>query len=326
MRRPSVSIIFRALNEEKWFADALQACQDQSLCGPDVEIILVDSGSTDGTLEIARRFGCKIVRIKKEDFSFGRSLNYGCRAASGDYLVFISAHCVPSEETWLENLIAPLKAGIADYVYGRQLGHDVSRFSEHQIFAQYFPETSKLPQDGYFINNANSAMLKSVWQDNPFDEDVTGLEDMVLAQELQKRGRRIGYVAEAPVLHIHEESFNQTWTRYYREALTLHQIMPDMHFHFGDFLRFFAIGVFHDAVKARKAGKFLPKFGEIFLFRFMQYWGTYRGHNQKRALSRVKKDLYYYPKSSPARSPEPIYAEPPLGGTRNLKNQPSETK
>ncbi len=113
MRQPRVSIIFGALNEEKWFVDALRACQDQSFNGPDVEIVLVDSGSTDGTLEIADRFGCKIVSIKQEEFSFGRSLNYGCKAAPGDYLVFTLVHCVPSEETWLENLIASLEAGYA---------------------------------------------------------------------------------------------------------------------------------------------------------------------------------------------------------------------
>ena len=163
MRNSTVSVIFRALNEEKWFAEALRSCQNQVLSGHDVEIILVDSGSTDGTLEIARSFGCKIVHIKKEDFTFGRSLNYGCRAASGDYLIFISAHCVPSHTSWLQNLIAPLEDGTAEYVYGRQLGHEVSRFSEHQIFAQYFPQIDKLPQDDDFINNANSAILASVW-------------------------------------------------------------------------------------------------------------------------------------------------------------------
>ncbi|MEO9971926.1 MAG: glycosyltransferase family 2 protein [Hyphomonadaceae bacterium] len=291
----TVSIIFRALNEEKWFADALRACQDQVLPDKDVEIILVDSGSTDRTLEIAQSFGCKIVHIKKEDFTFGRSLNYGCQSASGDYLVFISAHCVPSHTNWLKNLIAPLENGTVDYVYGRQVGHDVSRFSEHQIFAQYFPQADKLPQDGHFINNANSAILASVWADEPFNETVTGLEDMMLAKELSSQGKRIGYVADAPVVHIHEESFRQIRARYYREALTLRRIMPDMHFHFGDFLRYFIAGVLHDSAEALKMKVFLRKFGEVFMFRLMQYWGTFRGHNEQRALSRAEKERYYYP-------------------------------
>lgn len=326
MSRPVISIIFRALNEEKWFADALQACQSQVIEDHDVEIVLVDSGSTDRTLDIAREYGCRIVHIKKADFTFGRSLNYGCEAAAGEYLVFISAHCIPAHDNWLQNLVAPLASGVAEYVYGRQLGHDVSRFSEHQIFAQYFPEVDKLPQDSYFINNANSAILKSVWEQEPFDEEVTGLEDMVLAKALRAQGKQIGYVADAPVVHIHEESFSQTRTRYYREALTLRQMMPDMHFHFGDFLRFFTIGLLHDSAEALKTKRFMSKFGEIFCFRLMQYWGTYRGHNQQRAISRAQKERYYYPKPSKDASVDPVYSERGSSQKTRLKAQASKTK
>ncbi len=298
LQSSTVSIVFRALNEEKWFAQALDACQRQELDGADLEIVLVDSGSTDGTLAIAERYGCRIVHIKKSDFTFGRSLNYGCEAATGDVLVFISAHCVPTHSQWLRNLIAPLKDGRADYVYGRQVGHAVSRFSEHQIFAQYFPTHDKLPQDNFFANNANSAIRKHVWAAHRFDEVVTGLEDMVLAKEIQASGGTIGYIADAPVTHIHEESFSQTRRRYYREALTLRSIMPEVHFHFGDFLRFFSAAIFHDVGEALRQRCLIAKVGEIVSFRAMQYWGTYRGHNEHRALSRAQKESYYYPQAA----------------------------
>lgn len=298
-----VSIIFRALNEEKWFTDALEACRALQTDELDVEIILVDSGSTDATLDIAQRFGCRIVHIKKADFTFGRSLNYGCEAASGDYLVFISAHCIPAHKNWLTNLIAPLQDGTADYAYGRQIGHDVSRFSEHQIFAQYFPAYDKLPQDDGFINNANSAIRRSVWEKHKFDEAVTGLEDMVLGQQVRNDGGQIGYVADAPVVHIHEETFSQTRRRYYREALTLRQIMPDMHFHLGDLVRYLFVAWLNDTSVALQKRRLIRSLPEIFMFRLMQYWGTYRGHNEHKALSRAQKERYYYPKAErrPAR-------------------------
>ncbi|WP_425410209.1 glycosyltransferase [Hyphococcus sp.] len=291
-----VSIVFRALNEEKWFADALEACRRQELDGTSVEIILVDSGSTDRTIEIAESYGCRVVHIKKSDFTFGRSLNYGCEAATGDYLVFISAHCIPAHEKWLENLIAPLKKDEADYVYGRQIGHDVTRFSEHQIFAQYFPEHDKLPQDDFFANNANSAISKSLWEKYKFDEAVTGLEDMVLAKAIQKDGGRIGYVSDAPVYHIHEESLSQTRRRYFREALTLREIMPEVQFQLGDFFRYYFAAVLHDLSEALNKKRFISKSPEIVMFRLMQYWGAYRGHNEHRILSREQKESYYYPK------------------------------
>lgn len=295
MTNPRVSIIFRALNEEKWFDHALSACAEQRFPDDEIEVILVDSGSTDQTIAIAERHGCAIVHIKKSDFTFGRSLNYGCAAATGEFLVFISAHCIPANPDWLARLIAPLRTGAVDYVYGRQIGNEKSRFSERQIFAQYFPAADMIPQDGFFINNANAAIRKDAWAKYEFDEAVTGLEDMVLGKAIVNDGGKIGYVADATVTHIHEESFRQTRRRYYREALTLREIMPQVHFRFGDFLRYFFAGVFHDFSVALGEKTFWSTAPEIVAFRLMQFWGAYRGHNEHRTLSREDKERYYYP-------------------------------
>lgn len=294
--RASISIVIRSLNEEKWLGAALDACHRQKLDNADVEVVLVDSGSTDRTVEIARSAGCRVVHIKKADFTFGRSLNYGCEAATGDHLVFISAHCIPTHERWLANLVAPLIKGEADYVYGKQVGHEVTRFSEHQIFAQYFPDADKIPQADFFCNNANAALRKSAWAAHHFDETVTGLEDMVLAKALMKEGYKIGYVADASVYHIHEENLSQVRRRYYREALTLREIMPEVHFHFGDFVRYFIAGVLHDFAEALEQRRFMQEAAGVIAFRFMQYWGVYLGHNEHRVLSQAQKESYYYPR------------------------------
>jgi glycosyltransferase involved in cell wall biosynthesis len=294
---PRVSIIFRSLNEEKWFSKALAACHAQQCGGFDVEIILVDSGSTDRTLEIAADNAVRVLHIKKSDFTFGRSLNIGCEAATGDFLVFISAHCIPAHDRWLNNLVTPLRDNAADYVYGKQVGHDVTRYSERQVFAQYFGAANKIPQSELFCNNANAAIAKALWSKYRFDEAVTGLEDLVLAKELIKHGGRLGYVADAPVIHIHEESYSQILRRYYREALTLREIFPEVHFHFGDFLRYFSAGILHDFSEALEDKKLFGRMLEIIAFRFVQYWGAYRGHNEHRVLSRAQKEQYYYPRA-----------------------------
>jgi glycosyltransferase involved in cell wall biosynthesis len=306
--RERASIVFRSLNEEKWLGEALAACHRQTAGDLDVELILVDSGSTDRTVEIAEAAGCRIVHIKKADFTFGRSLNYGCEAATGDFLVFISAHCIPAHERWLANLLAPLRRDKADYAYGRQIGHALTRFSEHQVFAQYFPAVDKIPQEDFFANNANAAIRKSQWARRRFDEAVTGLEDMVLAKAIVKDGGRIGYVADAPVIHIHEETYAQIRRRYFREALTLREIMPEVHFNFGDFLRYFCAGVFHDFSVALEQKRFWTASPDIFMYRLMQYWGAYRGHNDHRVLSRAQKESYYYPRANKT-SGEPAKSE-----------------
>lgn len=298
-----VSVVVRALNEEKWLSQALKACGSQNLNeGRELELVLVDSGSTDGTLGIAREHGCRIVHISKEEFTFGRSLNIGCEAATGDILVFVSAHCIPKDNDWLETLIRPLEAGLCNYAYGRQVGHEVSRFSEREVFAHYFGEASQLPQQGFFCNNANSAILAETWRRFRFDETVTGLEDMVLAKTIVNAGGRIGYVAEAAVIHIHEETLRQTRRRYYREALTMRTIMPEVHFHFWDMVKCVSAGVSHDMGVALREKALLKEAVGIVGFRFNQYWGTYRGHNEHRALSRAQKVSYYYPQSPKRRA------------------------
>ena len=233
MSTADISIVFRALNEEKFFEQALMACRDQKLDNLTMEIVLVDSGSTDRTLEIAEKYDCKIVHIPKSKFSFGRSLNWGCEASTGDYLIFISAHCIPTHDRWLENLVKPLVDGKAAYTYGKQIGNDYNKFSEKQLFAKYFPDYDRIPQEeGFFVNNANSAVLTSAWEKFKFDEEVTGLEDMVLGKQLVGIGEKIAYVSDAPVYHIHEENMRQVRHRYYREALTLREVLPEVHMSF----------------------------------------------------------------------------------------------
>lgn len=295
------SVVIRTYNEGRWLPEVLEAVARQDVEGLDVEVVIVDSGSTDDTRAIAERFGCRIVHIRKEDFTFGRSLNVGCDAAVGRNLVFISGHCIPVGDQWLKALIAPLDDGTADYVYGRQEGHsEITKFSEHQLFEKYFPVLSALPQEGFFCNNANSALPKEIWRAYPFDEEVTGLEDMVLAKQLVGDGRKIGYVAESSVIHIHDEPWSKIKIRYEREAIALQQIMPEVHIRFRDFVRYVMAGIFHDWGEALQQRVFFRQFGPIVLFRFNQFWGSYRGNNDHHRMSQERKERYFYPRLSRA--------------------------
>lgn len=128
-----VSIVIRTLNEARHLPAVFEAIQHQRLPDVKVEVVLVDSGSTDGTVEIASDNGARITTIDKSEFTFGRSLNRGCDAAEGEILVFISGHCVPVGTDWLAELIKPIRDGVAAYTYGRQVGNGESKFSECQL-------------------------------------------------------------------------------------------------------------------------------------------------------------------------------------------------
>ena len=114
-----VSIIIRTLNEERYLDEILVAIESQNVNNFSYEVVIVDSGSTDNTLKIAKSHNARITYIQKQDFTFGRSLNVGCDYAHGEYLVFISGHCIPANKDWLQSLIDPLIQKKCDYTYGR---------------------------------------------------------------------------------------------------------------------------------------------------------------------------------------------------------------
>ena len=294
-----VSVVIRTYDESRYLGELLQGLKDQQSDELRQEVIVVDSGSTDGTLDIADSHGARLVHIAKSEFSFGRSLNRGCAAASGEYLVFVSGHCIPASRHWLADLVAPLRSGQVTLTYGRQIGGPESKFSECQHFAKFFPATSRIPQDGFFCNNANAAVQRSAWEQFRFDEEITGLEDLHLARRLTAAGHRIGYVAEAAVYHHHHESWGTVRRRFERESIALQHIIPEIQMTFLDFLSYFTSAVWLDVralLRERAAPPRLRRLPEIVLFRLMQFWGSYRGNHEHRQLSQRRKEAYFYPR------------------------------
>jgi len=299
----TVSIIVRTLNESVHLPQLLDVLSQQEGLDETLDLIVVDSGSSDGTVQLAYAAGARVLRISPEQFSFGRSLNLGCEEAHGDVLVFVSAHCIPQSSTWVRDLIAPIRAGFAVYSYGRQVGGDQSRYSERQIFNKYFPVEAAIPQDGFFCNNANAALMAAVWRENKFDESLTGLEDLHLAKRLVDAEMKIAYVAEATVLHLHDENWRQISRRFEREALALQKIMPEVQLSLYDVARYFLSAVALDLTAARAEGRAWLLLREILLYRFMQFSGAFSGNHLHRQLSRKQKELYYYPKGAVRRTP-----------------------
>jgi rhamnosyltransferase len=291
-----VSIVIRTYNEERYLPEVLLAVSEQTVPADQREVILVDSGSKDRTLEIAKHYGCRIVHIKQSEFSFGRSLNVGCEAARGRYLVFISGHCVPTQNTWLANLLAPLEAKAAGISFGRQEGGPETKFSEHQLFAKYFPAGDLPPPTEFFCNNANAAVRHDLWDRIRFDETLTGLEDMHFARRAVGEGEKVRYVPISIVYHYHHESWQKVKIRYEREAIALQRIMPEVQVHATDALRYFVAGVFGDWARAISQKRFLKSALEIICFRFCQYHGTWKGNHIHRQLSRKSKEKYFYPR------------------------------
>jgi glycosyltransferase involved in cell wall biosynthesis len=296
MRKPACSIIIRAYNEEKHIRRLLQGITGQTI--KDVQIILVDSGSTDGTLAATQGYPVEEVKILPENFTFGRSLNMGIASALSDIVIMASAHVYPVYPDWLEQLIAPFEDPKVGLSYGKQRGTDHSHFSEQQVFKHWYPEISDLQQASPFCNNANAAIRRSVWELHHYDETLPGLEDLEWGKWIQGEGFRIAYVAEAEIIHVHAETQHGIYNRYRREGMAFKRIYPHERFGKLDLLRLF----YHNAVDDLKAARLQKtlryNFWRIIQFRWAQFYGTYHGYRQSGPLTWALRQTFYYPRAT----------------------------
>jgi len=288
------SIVIRAYNEEKYLGRLLEGIAHQTV--RDSEVILVDSGSTDSTVEIASRFGAEVIHINPDEFTFGRSLNLGIQAASHPIVVIASAHVFPVYPDWLESLLGPFSDLKVALTYGKQRGGEATKFSEHQIFAQWYPRHSDPRQAHPFCNNANAAIRRDIWEQHPYDETLTGLEDLAWANWALHEGYAIAYVAEAEIIHVHHETPRGIYNRYRREAMAFKRIFPDEHFGRWDLVRLVTGHIFNDLWHAAQSGNLTGNFLSIFWFRWAQFWGTYRGYRRPGPLTWQLRQTFYYPR------------------------------
>ena len=305
--KPVCSLIIRCYNEEKHIGRLLSGIMAQTV--KNTEIIVVDSGSTDATLSIASRYPVKIISIKQGDFSFGYSLNVGCAAAAGDFLVIVSAHVYPVHSDWLERLLGPFENDKVALVYGMQRGNEQTNFSEHQVYARWFPDHSDGHQSHPFCNNANAAIRRCLWERFPYDETLTGLEDLAWAKKVMGAGFHIAYEAHADVIHVHNESPRAISNRYRREAIALKNIFPHESFYFWHFIKMYVQNVLSDCFHAVQRGVLWGNMANIFVFRLMQFWGTYRGFAPHGLLTRQLKQKFYYPNELSRKKYPPIPPE-----------------
>ena len=290
-----ISIIIRTLNEEKYLEELIKAIKKQIISDYQIEIVVVDSGSTDNTLNIAQKYDARIIFIEKKYFSFGRSLNIGCLHAKGNILVFISGHCIPTNNLWLSKLIKPILNGF-EYSYGKQIGRDTTLFSENQVFLKQYPNKSKVPQKNFFCNNANAALSRKIWNKYKFNENISGCEDMELAKRYFTDGGMVAYVSNASVYHIHNEDWISIRRRYERESVALQIIMPEIQLNFFDSFHYFLVGILKDFRAALRQKVFLRNCYKILRYRYEQYRGSYIGNHISRKISEGKKIEYFYPR------------------------------
>jgi len=216
---PAVSVILRTRNEARALPSTIAAIRGQSFV-PSPELIVVDSGSMDGTLEVARRLGVdRLIDVSGEPFSYGRSLNRGTAVAGGEVVVLLSAHARPVHDRWLAQLLRPLEDPKVAGVYGAQHPWPDAWPPVALDYRQCYgdvPLLHRVPEQVFF-SNANAAVRRGLWRAVPFDEDLPACEDQQWARSAVAHGWTIAYQPDAAVYHSHNEGPRQLCRRRARE-------------------------------------------------------------------------------------------------------------
>jgi rhamnosyltransferase len=218
-----ISAIIPTLNASRNFPDCIQNLNTQTY--PPLEIIVIDSSSTDLTQQLALEKGCQLEVIPRAEFDHGGTRNKAASLARGDIAVFMTQDAVPDDQFFLERLIAPLLDGRASASYARQLpkanAFPPERFARLQNYPDHFEVRSleDVPRLGvkayYFSNVASAVLLKDFWEVGGFPEGVILSEDFTLAARLLHAGKRVAYAADARVRHSHNYSLAQQFRRYF---------------------------------------------------------------------------------------------------------------
>lgn len=192
----SASVIVRAKDRARSIERTLRAVRDQSV---PAELVVVDSGSTDGTLEIARRYADLVIEVRPEEFSYGGALNRGARAASGDVHFALSAHSLPLSSTWIEDSLGYYDR--PDVAGTNAAKHAPTGEPLRGVYFQTPLDVVRHPWWGF--SNHGSSWRADVWRQLPFREDLPATEDKEWTWRVLARGWTIAYAPELGVSDDH---------------------------------------------------------------------------------------------------------------------------
>jgi rhamnosyltransferase len=209
-----VTVAIPVRNGAGLLGEVLQAVEAQRL-DRDVELLVADSGSTDGSQGIARRHGAEVIDVPPAEFSHGGTRNLLLQRSSGSHVAFITQDAVPADERWLARLLEGFE--VADdvaLVFGRYVARPGAKLMVRRELNEWFgslpAEVRGVPEpadpDGprrLFFTDVNGCVARAAWERVPFRQ-VAYAEDQRLARDMLNAGYAKVYRPEAAVIHSHE--------------------------------------------------------------------------------------------------------------------------
>ena len=202
-----IGVVIRTLNESELIGRCLDTLARQRTPHR-LDILVVDSGSTDSTVQLAEAHGARVMHLDAGDFDYSKALNAGIEATDGELAISLSAHAIPLDNGWIEAMAAPFADPRVAGVTCRQVPWPDAPWREVQRLGHTFGETGRAFEradgDEVLFSNAASCVRRSVWRERPFT--LPAVEDLDWARRVTEAGWIVIYEPAAAVYHSHRES------------------------------------------------------------------------------------------------------------------------
>ncbi|MBM4395524.1 MAG: glycosyltransferase family 2 protein [Deltaproteobacteria bacterium] len=208
------TVIIRTRNSEPTIGRVMAGLYSQDFKAFDV--LVVDSGSRDRTLEIVARHPHRLIRIRPEEYIPGAVLNRAATATDAPVLAFLNSDTIPLHASVLSRLVAAIDAG-ADAAFARQVARPEARAWVRREYAASFPDAPEAPP-WIPLSLPFAAMRREAWEAHPFHTGAWGSEDTEWGHWARTHGRTVRYVPDAVVVHSHDYTPRQFYGRRFIEG------------------------------------------------------------------------------------------------------------
>jgi len=227
--KPKVSIFIPTKNAGSDFFEVLDSIYNQK--EKDLEVIIVDSGSTDETLEIVRNFPIKLYEIKPTEFGHGKTRNLALKYSRANYIVFLSQDALPKDSYWLSNLLINFSNKKTAGIFSRQIPREDAEETEKFFYKYYFPDQKKIRPNkknnsiqNRFFSNVSSCIRKEILQKYKFNDSILTTEDQEWAKRITELGFKTIYEPKSIVIHSHNHNLKQVFQGYFDSAFSINEI------------------------------------------------------------------------------------------------------
>jgi rhamnosyltransferase len=292
-----ISIVMPCYNGEQYLSEVLASIYQQRT-ELRYEVIIIDSGSTDRTVEIASNYPVRLYKIAKSEFGHGKTRNFGARIARGRYIVFLTQDATPANECWLENLVMPLEedSRVAG-VYSRQIPRpdcnpcewrDIDEGAAPVSVVKRVNFEDDLQKNNYdrhmrmiiAFSNVSSCIRKEVLDILPFSEVIVMVEDQEWSKRAIEAGRTVRYESSSSVYHSHNHSSRALFKRHFDYGASYKEFL-DFDLSFGKVLVYAIYNSLLDAKfifsKSQGVAWKLRWLAKSLVIRFVMRYGLYKG-------------------------------------------------